>query len=80
MSAKFPRFGSDRSREEIRGPCCLRCGDSLALHQPDPQLPHRLLAVCEDCKAWYLTDAFGLSLTPIPVEVERRPCRAKVMG
>jgi hypothetical protein len=26
----------------------------MTLHQPDPDLTERLLATCEECKAWYL--------------------------
>jgi hypothetical protein len=28
----------------------------LALHQPDPDSPERLLGVCERCKHWFLID------------------------
>jgi hypothetical protein len=77
MSAIFPCFESDRTREEIVEPACLQCGASLVMHQPDPQLPHRLLAVCEVCKEWYVSDPYGLLMTPIPVEGERRPRRPK---
>jgi hypothetical protein len=73
MSVVFSCFGSDRTREQVVEPCCDRCEAPLTLHQPDPQLPDRLLAVCEECKAWYLSDSFGLVLTPIPIEDERRP-------
>ena len=35
--------------------CCPSCGCLLTLHQPDLELPDRLLATCDDCKSWYLT-------------------------
>ena len=72
MSAVFPCSWGDRTREEVVVPCCPDCEAELFLHQPDPQLPDRLLAVCEDCKAWFLSDAQGILLTPIPVEDRRR--------
>ncbi len=46
--------------------CCPQCESFLTLHQPDPELPDRLLATCEDCKSWYLTAPKGNSLIPIP--------------
>jgi hypothetical protein len=42
--------------------CCPRCEASLTVHQPDPMLADRLLATCDDCKAWYLTDEHGSEL------------------
>src|SRR4051794_27134205 len=36
--------------------CCLHCSSPLALHQPDPDSPERLLGVCEQCKHWFLID------------------------
>jgi hypothetical protein len=35
---------------------CSNCSSSLALHQPDPQDPSRLLGVCGRCKHWFLVD------------------------
>lgn len=35
---------------------CLNCPSKLTLHQPDMELPERLLGVCESCKHWYLID------------------------
>jgi hypothetical protein len=65
MSAVFPCPWSERTREDVVEPRCPGCEAPLALHQPDPRLPHRLLAVCESCTAWYVSDADGLLLTPI---------------
>jgi len=31
----------------------------LTIHQPDPEETDRLLATCEDCKSWYVTDTRG---------------------
>lgn len=36
---------------------CPRCDEALVLHQPDPDLPDRLLATCSVCKSWYLTNS-----------------------
>ncbi len=35
---------------------CLNCSSELTLHQPDMEMPERLLGVCESCKNWYLID------------------------
>jgi hypothetical protein len=77
MSALFPRSWSDQAHEQALEPCCPRCEAPLALHQPDPHLPHRLLAVCGSCTAWYVADAEGVLLTPIPMADERRPGRLR---
>jgi len=45
---------------------CPQCGSSLTLHQPDPELPDRLLATCEECKSWFLTCREGRILVRIP--------------
>ena len=34
---------------------CPKCGGRIEVHQPDPDLPRRLLATCDDCKEWFLT-------------------------
>ena len=53
---------------------CPRCACLMTLHQPDPELSERLLAVCEYCKSWYLTNPTetGLSLIRQPRD---RPSR-----
>lgn len=45
--------------------CCPRCENSLTLHQPDPELPNRLLATCDECKSWFLANSNGVPLAPI---------------
>jgi hypothetical protein len=35
---------------------CLICGKPLDVHQPDADLPERMLATCEDCKGWHLVE------------------------
>jgi hypothetical protein len=36
---------------------CPTCTGSLTVHQPDPDLPNRLLGVCHDCKSWFFLGA-----------------------
>ena len=50
---------SDESTDSQVEICCPTCEFSLTLHQPDPDLPDRLLATCDDCKSWFLTDSPG---------------------
>jgi hypothetical protein len=53
---------------------CPHCENSLMLHQPDPELPNRLLATCDECKAWFLTDSDGVELVAIPARrSDRKP-------
>jgi hypothetical protein len=35
---------------------CARCQTPLDRHQPDVDLPDRLLGTCCGCRAWYLID------------------------
>jgi hypothetical protein len=65
MSTVYIWHGSDGSATNEFAVCCPNCEDRLVLHQPDPDLPNRLLATCNDCKAWYLADEKGGSLIPI---------------
>jgi hypothetical protein len=45
---------SDLKNDVLR--LCSSCGDWLELHQPDCDLPQRLLATCGNCKAWFLVN------------------------
>jgi hypothetical protein len=47
-------------------PTCPNCEETLSLHIPDPQLPDRMLAVCEECKSWYLLDALKGRMALLP--------------
>jgi hypothetical protein len=42
----------------LRRPCPA-CQCEIAMHQPDPTLPERLLVTCAMCKAWFLIDGMG---------------------
>jgi hypothetical protein len=35
---------------------CLNCSKTLDVHQPDADLPYRMLATCPECKRWHLVD------------------------
>ncbi len=35
---------------------CRKCGSDLTLHQPDPEMPERILGTCDECKTWCLFD------------------------
>ncbi len=55
-----------RNALSIEPAVCRECGSDLDLHQPDTDLPERLLGTCGACKAWYLIDAIGGHQTVIP--------------
>ena len=62
------------SRKSIRRFVCPRCECSLTLHQPDSDLPDRLLATCDECKSWHLATSEGTELRPI-IQPKGRPRR-----
>jgi uncharacterized protein YbaR (Trm112 family) len=66
MSAIFTWQDYEQADTGMLTICCPRCENELTLHQPDEELADRLLATCEDCKSWFLTDAGGSVLIPIP--------------
>ena len=35
---------------------CLECRRPLDIHQPNAELPDRMLATCDECKCWHLID------------------------
>jgi hypothetical protein len=51
---------------------CPNCHEDLALHQPDPQLPERLLGTCVDCHAWFLIPAIAGVMVRLPEEEDLR--------
>jgi hypothetical protein len=51
---------------------CPGCHEGLALHQPDPQLPDRLLGTCGECHAWFLILAIAGLMVRLPDEEDLR--------
>src|SRR5689334_7442705 len=49
-------FLSEPDSVEVVPPVCRACGSDLILHQPDPEMPERLLGTCGGCKSWYLIE------------------------
>jgi hypothetical protein len=49
---------------------CLACGEPLEFHQPDLDLPDRLLGICLACKVWFL----------IQLDIDGTPTPAKPIG
>jgi hypothetical protein len=47
---------------------CPQCFAPLFLHQPDSQLPERLLATCDECRSWFLVHAAGGLMVQLPNE------------
>jgi hypothetical protein len=52
--------------------CCPRCEYSLTIHQPDPDLPNRLLATCDECKSWFSTDSDVIAMAFMPDRFDDR--------
>jgi hypothetical protein len=45
---------------------CPSCHEDLTLHQPDPQLPERLLGTCAECHAWFLIPTVAGVMVRLP--------------
>ena len=58
----------DADSEGPSSPRCSGCHRDLALHQPDPQSPDRLLGTCEECHAWFLILAVPGLMIRLPDE------------
>jgi hypothetical protein len=57
---------ADQFAPNVVAICCPNCEYALTLHQPDPTLPDRLLATCDECKSWYLANSDGTVLKLLP--------------
>ncbi len=66
MSTVFIWRDSDQVSQSAFAMSCPACECELTLHQPDSELPDRLLATCDECKSWFLADSEGTVLIPIP--------------
>ncbi len=62
MSVTYNWREHSEDREGILSTNCPRCGAELVFHQPDDELPERLLATCSLCKSWFLADSDRESL------------------
>ncbi len=45
---------------------CPQCHEGLAMHQPDDQLPDRLLGICLECRAWFLIESDAKFMVRLP--------------
>lgn len=62
--------------EQLANMSCPRCQAWLDIHQPSITSPHRLLATCTQCDAWYYLEAepdTGLATMVYLPERELRP-------
>jgi hypothetical protein len=75
MSAVFVAMNLTRlspEPESLSTTSCTKCGEGLNLHQPDANLPERLLATCPDCSAWFLIDGGAGLMMLLPDEDDLR--------
>jgi hypothetical protein len=47
---------------------CSDCHAQLVIHQPDEEMPGRLLGACLECHAWFLIDAGAEVMLRLPDE------------
>jgi len=51
---------------------CPSCGGWLVFHQPDEELPERLLATCPCCKVWLVTEGDTAAMVHPPITMAIR--------
>jgi hypothetical protein len=61
-----------RGRHQRSGAQCPRCLEALTVHQPDVELPDRLLGICMKCRGWFLIDAAVGVIVRLPDQAELR--------
>ena len=54
---------------------CPHCESNLTIHQPDQDVWNRLLATCDDCKSWFLTDSERSAFVAITASLDDRDFR-----
>ncbi len=61
------RFTIDESNPDFLAEVrCPRCEACLNIHEPDCDLPDRLLATCGACLSWYLIDCSTERMIRLP--------------
>jgi hypothetical protein len=70
QDSRAPSLHSPASGSSAPFPACPRCGSHLDLHQPQPNLPDRLLGTCDSCDLWAVIevgrDGLKTILTVLP--------------
>src|SRR5215831_3941629 len=66
--------------DDAAGMACPRCHAYLSIHQPDQELPDRLLGTCEDCRSWFLINAASGVIVRLPSEEELERARSRSLG
>jgi hypothetical protein len=64
LAMEFSRLGA--APHDPAGYQCLRCQSILTIHQPDVDLPDRLLGTCRECRCWFLVNAGSGILVRLP--------------
>ena len=54
LDLEFDRVAADP--DHPFGERCLNCQCPLVIHQPDVDLPFRLLGTCPECQDWFLVE------------------------
>src|SRR5215471_14675520 len=62
--------------DDATGMACPRCHAYLLIHQPDQQLPDRLLGTCYECRTWFLINATAGVIVRLPDEEELERARS----
>ncbi len=75
MSTVFIWRDSDKVSQSAFAMSCPACECELTLHQPDPELPGRLLATCDECKSWFLANFEGIVMPVAELPDDAIRCR-----
>ncbi len=72
LSLDLIRLTADSDDRLVLVVPCASCHGFLVLHQPDEDLPHRLLGTCRECRTWFLVDGDTELMVKLPDEITLR--------
>ena len=80
ISLALDRIHPSRVSDDAAGMACPRCHACLSIHQPDQELPDRLLGTCDECRTWFLINAASGVIVQLPSEEELKRAQPKSPG
>ena len=80
ISLALDRIHPNPVADDVVEMACPRCHNCLSIHQPDEQLPDRLLGTCEECRTWFLINAAAGVIVRLPNEEEMERARSTSTG
>jgi hypothetical protein len=68
ISLELDRIRLTAEADDYSSVCCTDCHARLVIHQPDLEVPGRLLGTCLKCHAWFLIAAGAEVMLRLPDE------------